>query len=182
MARMGVDRSVGQSAGAAGRAGAAAYAYATGDAGTLEELGLNYAAMQASGDLFDIVQEIVAAACGPLSDGTIEDEERRRVAAELAQWVLEAEDQGTTPPPEDIVREAIGRIIFEAALTETAAKLHEGNRPQREIREAERQIREAAQVLAQQAELSSSGATPAEFERATEDGIELLRGMWEDTQ
>ncbi len=178
----GVDRTVAQSSGSAGRAGAAAYAYRTGDSETLEQLGLSYDQLQASGDVLDVVQEIVAAACGQLTDGTIEDEERRRVAAEIAQWVLEADASGAAPQPEEIVREAIAQVIFEAALTETAAKVREGNRSQAEVRETERQIKEAAQVLAQRAELSPSGPTPDEFTRSIADGIDVLRSMWEEAE
>jgi hypothetical protein len=138
--------------------------------------------MQARGDALDIVQEIVEAACGPLADGTIEDEERRRVAAEIAQRVLEADESGAALLPEEIVREAIADVIFEAALTETAAKVREGNRDQAQVREVERQIREAAQVLAQRAELSPAGPTPDELASSIADGIELLRSMWEESE
>jgi hypothetical protein len=120
----------------------------------------------------------VDAACGPLSDGTIEDEERRYVAAEIAQWVLEENEAGAPPEPHEIVREAIARIIFEAATTESAAQLRNGSRPVWATREGERQIRDTADALAQRAELSPGGATPEQFERAIEQGIETLRNIW----
>ncbi|WP_151898028.1 hypothetical protein [Streptomyces sp. C8S0] len=65
----------------------------------LQELGLNYADLQAAaGDPIDWTRRIVDAACGPLADGTIEDQERRFVASEVAQWVLEAGTDSTPQP------------------------------------------------------------------------------------
>jgi hypothetical protein len=177
--RGGAQRSATRSASAAGRAAAAAYALRTGDAAALRTLGLDYDQLQANSDPVDVARRIVAAACGPLSDGTIEDEERRMVAAELAQWVLEANAGGVAPQPDEIVREAITLILFEAATTETAAELRNGKRPAWATQEGERQIRECAAALAENAELSPQGPTVEEFQRAIERGIETLRGIWE---
>jgi hypothetical protein len=151
----------------------------TGDAATLQALGLNYDELLTVPDPIEVARRIVIAACGPLSDGTIEDEERRLVAAELAQWVLEENAGGAPPQPEEIVREAIARILFEAATTESAAQLRNGARPPWATREGERQIREAAEALADNAQLSAQGPTIDEFERAIEEGIETLRRIWE---
>jgi hypothetical protein len=179
--RGGAQRSAARSASTAGRAAAAAYALRTGDIATLEALGLNYEELRATPDSITVTQKIVEAACGPLSDGTIEDEERRQVAAEIAQWVLEENQGGAPPQPEEIVRETIARIIFEAATTETAKQLREGKRPDWATREGERQIRECADALAQRAQLSPEGPTVEEFERAIEQGIETLRELWSES-
>src|SRR5690606_41176073 len=53
-------------------------------------LGLDYESLRTNDDPIDLTRRIVEAACGPLPDGTIEDEERRVVAAQVAEWVLEA--------------------------------------------------------------------------------------------
>lgn len=174
----GARRSAARSAATAGRAAAAAYALRTGDAATLAELGLDYGTLRALDDPIEVTRQIVAAACGPLSDGTIEDDEQRIVAAEVAQWVLEENEGGAPPDPTEIVRVAIAHVIFEAATNETAARLREGDRPLRATREAERQIRETAEALAARAELSPDGPTAVEFARAIEQGIEALREIW----
>ncbi len=101
------------------------------------------------------------------------------VAAELAQWALEENADGPAPQPEEIVREAITLILFEAATTETAAELRNGKRPPWATKEGERQMRECAEALAENAELSPHGPTVEEFQRAIEQGIETLRGIWE---
>ncbi len=174
----GAQRSTSRSAARAGSAAAAAYALRTGDAALLRELGLNYDQLRANDDPIEVTRQIVSAVCGPLPDGTIEDEEERRAAAEIAQWVLEANEGGDPPDPVEIVREAIATIIFEAATTETAAMLRAGGRSPAATLEAERQIRNTARVLAQRAELSATGPTPAEFERAIAKGIGALRNIW----
>jgi hypothetical protein len=175
--RGGAQRSAARFAGTAGRAAAAALAYRTGNAEALRELGLDYDDLRGNPDPIYVTRKIVEAACGPLSDGTIEDEERRKVAAEIAAWVLE--EQGEAPPtPEEIVREAIARIIFEAATTESAQLLRDGKRPEWATEEGERQIHECAEALAARAELSATGPTAVEFEKAIEDGIETLRKMF----
>ncbi len=176
--RGGAQRSAARSASTAGRAASAAYAFRTGNAGALRELGLDYDELRSSGDAIHVTRKIVEAACGPLSDGTIEDEERRKVAAEIAAWVLEEQEGQAPPTPEEIVREAIARIIFEAATTESAQQLRDGKRPEWATEEGERQIRECADALAQRAELTATGPTTDEFERAIETGIETLRRMW----
>ena len=173
-----MQRTTARSSARSGRAAAAAYAYRTGNAAVLAELGLDYAQLRASDDPIDVARQIVSAVCGPLPDGTIEDEEERRAAAEIAQWVLEANEDGAPPDPAEIVREAIAAIIFEAATTETAAALRNSDRPVAITLETERQMRNAARVLAQRAELTETGPTPSEFERAIEHGIETLRVIW----
>lgn len=174
----GAQRSTARAASRAGRAAGAAYAYRTGDVAALEALGLDYERLRASDDPIDVARQIVSAVCGPLPDGTIEDDEERLAAAEIAQWVLEANQNGTPPDPAEIVREAIATIIFEAVTSETAAMIRAGGVTAGSTVEAERQMRDTARVLAQRAQLSTTGATPAEFERAIEQGIESLRAIW----
>ena len=120
----------------------------------------------------------MVAACGPLPDGTIEEEEQRVVAAQVAQYVLESNSDGVPPAPEEIVRETIAVIIFEAASNETAAMLHNGERPAWATAESERLMRETAQALALRARLSPDGPTPAEFSESIARGIETMREIW----
>ncbi|MCZ7537978.1 MAG: hypothetical protein M5T61_19965 [Acidimicrobiia bacterium] len=74
----GVQRTTARASARSGRAAAAAYAYRTGNAEVLAELGLDYGELRASEDPIDVTRQIVSAVCGPLPDGTIEDEEERR--------------------------------------------------------------------------------------------------------
>jgi hypothetical protein len=167
----GPQRSAAQAASTTGRAGAAAYAYRTGDTTTLERLGLDYAELTALGDPFEIVKRIVDAVCGPRSNSTIEDHEQRLVAADIAEWVLTEHADGAAPAPGEIVRHAIALVIADSVLSETGQIVNESEH----AAVAEADIRDAADALAARAELSSTGATEDEFARAIEQGIEALR-------
>jgi hypothetical protein len=166
----GPQRSTAGSARTAGRAAAAAYAYRTGDTTTLERLGLDYAELRDLGDQFEVLRRIVAMACST-PDSTIEDHEQRRVAADVAEWVLGQEGDHYIPTPEEIVRQTIATIIAEAVLVETGELVN--NHEQAEL--AESDIHDAAEALANRATLSINGATEDEISRAVESGIETLR-------
>lgn len=174
----GARRTVVASARAASRAAAGAYGLRTGDARALQELGLDYDKLRASTDALQVIKDIVNAACGPLADGTIEDHEQRYVAAEIAGWVLDAQSAGAAPTPDEIVREAIALIIFEAACSETAARLKDDDRHAWVGLAAEEEMLATARVLAEDAKLSATGATESELSQAIEQGIESLRVIW----
>ncbi|MEU5655060.1 hypothetical protein ABZ802_05515 [Streptomyces sp. NPDC047737] len=175
----GAQRSIARSSRTAGRAAAAAYAYRTGNAQALQELGLDYAQLQAAADdPIDWTRRIVDAACGPLADGTIEDQERRFVASEVAQWVLEAGTDSAPPSPDEVVRETLALIIFEAVISETASKMNDGSRPAWATSDGERQLRETARALADRASLTITGPSPTEITQAVEEGITAMRSIW----
>jgi hypothetical protein len=168
----GPRRSAAASARTAGRAAAAANAYATGDAATLQRLGLDYDELRGLGDDFEVLRRIVDSACAA-PDSTIEDHEQRLVAAEVAEWVLAQEREGTELPPEQIVRQAIATIIAVTLLVETGELINMSNHADL----VEREIRDAAEALAAQATLSAEGASEAELSQAVESGLETIRAI-----
>lgn len=168
----GPQRSAAASARTAGRAAAAAYAYRTGDAATLERLGLDYNELRGLGDEFEVLRRIVDMACAA-PDSTIEDHEQRLVAAEVGEWVLEQERDGNPPTPEEIVRQTIATIIAETLLVESGDLVN--SHEQADV--AESDIRDAAEAMAAQATLSVDGATEDEICRAVEAGLETMRGI-----
>ena len=168
----GPQRSAAASARTAGRAAAAAYAYRTGDATTLQRLGLDYNELRGLGDEFEVLRRIVDMACST-PDSTIEDHEQRRVAAEVGEWVLEQERDGSPPTPEELVRQTIATIIAETLLVESGDMVN--SHEQAEV--AERDIRDAAEAMAAQATLSVDGATEDEISRAVEAGLDTIRSI-----
>ena len=168
----GPQRSAAASARAAGRAAAAAYAYRTGDAATLQRLGLDYSELRGLGDDFEVLRRIVDMACAT-PDSTIEDHEQRRVAADVGEWVFEQEQDGHLPTPEEIVRKTIAAIITETLLVESGDLVN--SHAQADI--AESDIRDAAEAMADQAALSVDGATEDEISRAVEAGLETIRSI-----
>lgn len=168
----GPQRSAAASSRTAGRAAAAAYAYRTADAATLERLGLDYNELRALDDEFEVLRRIVDMAC-VAPDSTIEDHEQRLVAAEVGEWVLEQGNDGNPPTPEEIVRQTIATIIAETLLVETGDLINAHS--QADV--AESDIRDASEAIAAQATLSVDGATEDEISRAVEAGLETIRGI-----
>lgn len=168
----GPRRSAAGSARTAGRAAAAAYAFRTGDTATLERLGLDYSELRSLGDEFEVLRRIVDMACAA-PDSTIEDHEQRLVAAEVGEWVLEQERDGSPPTPEEIVRQTIATIIAETLLVESGDLVNRTEHAD----VAERDIRDAAEALAARATLSVDGATEDEISRAVEAGLETIRDI-----
>ena len=168
----GPRRSAAASARSAGRAAAAAYAYRTGDAATLERLGLDYNELHGLGDEFEVLRRIVDMACSS-PDSTIDDHEQRLVAAEVGEWVLEQDRDGSPATPEEIVRQTIAAIIAETLLVESGDLVN--NHDQADV--AESDIRDAAEAIAAQATLSVDGATEDEISRAVEAGLETIRSI-----
>jgi hypothetical protein len=169
----GPRRSAAGSARSAGRAAAAAYAYRTGDVATLERLGLDYNELRGLDDEFEVLRRIVDMACGATPDSTIEDHEQRRVAADVAEWVMEQERDEVPPTPEEIVRQTIATIIAETLLVESGDLVN--SHDQADV--AESDIRDAAEAMAAKATLSVDGATEDEISRAVEAGLETIRGI-----
>lgn len=172
----GLRRSTSSAAGKAGRAGAAAYAYATGDRAALSTFGLDFDRLRALGDPIEVTRRIVDAACGELANGTLEEHEERYVAASVAEWVLEQSEAGALPTPEDIARHSIAAVVAEVLATEINDAINQ--RPDAVAAVAESELFEAAEVLANKVQLSVNGATEAELSKAIEDGIETLKQIY----
>lgn len=177
----GPARSAAASAGAAGRGAAAAYAYRAGDAETLRELGLDFDELRANPDVVDVAQRIAQAVCQELPPGTIEAEELLIVVGDLAGWVLEAGTPESPPPPQDIAREALARVLAGAYLAETAARLNGAKLSRQERADTEREIRAACEEVAARMDLSPSAPTSRELTDAVENGLPLLRAIYQGT-
>ena len=175
----GVQRSAFGFARAAGRAAAGAYAYGNSNHEVLAELGLNYEELSALGDdLWEVTRRIVEAACGAVSDSTIGHEEQRLVAARVADWVLQEQQAGAAPQPDEIVRKAIAFIMFEVIVTEAGEAMNSTDQPDWVGNFVEHELQDSADAQAQRAMLSGDKVTSAEFARAIEDGIASLRRIY----
>jgi len=168
----GARRSVRSTSRAAGRAGALARAYASGDRASLERAGLNYDELLSLDDIVAVGARIVETAFDSHADSTIADDESREAVAEIVEWILEA-PAGQTPTPDEIVRRSIDLIITNVTLTEVGDRIRaEPSRDKR--RAAEQEIRDAAEVYASQVTLTTTGASEQEISAAIEGGISEL--------
>lgn len=180
--RRGTDtltRSVSGSARSAGRGAAAAYAYRTGDSQTLRDLGLDYDALRANPNIFDVAHQIAQKVCEDLPPGTIETAEQLEVVGRLAEWIVESDTSGADVSLGQIAEEAVALILAEAYLVETASSLNTKDMTGPQRAAFEDGVRQAAEELAAHANLSPSGPSPDEFTRAIEDGLEYLRTIHE---
>ena len=125
-----------------------------------------------------MTRRIVDAVCGQRADGRLEEAEERYVAASVADWVLEQNEDGDLPDVDDVARYAIATIVTEVLSSELGEALRE--QPDEVADVAEDELREAAMVLARQTDLSASGPTEDELTRAIEEGIEKLRPIYGD--
>lgn len=173
-------RSAAASAQTAGRGAAAAYAYRTGDSQTLRELGLDYEALRANPNIFDVANQIAQKVCEGLPAGTIETEEQLHVVGNLAAWLVEGDTAGVNVSLGQIAEEAVALILSEAYLVETASKLNGTAMSMVQRAQFENNVRQACEELASQANLSPSGPSTAEFTSAIENGLEYLRHVYEE--
>lgn len=174
-----LTRSTATSARSAGRGAAAAYAYRSGDAQTLRDLGLDYDALRANPNIFDVAHQIAQKVCGDLPPGTIETAEQMEVVGRLAEWLVESDSTGPDVSLGQIAEEAVALILAEAYLVETASSLNTKDMSGAERAAFEDGIRQAAEELAAHADLSPTGPSAKEFTRAIEDGLEYLRTIHE---
>lgn len=172
-------RSIATSSGAAGRGAAAAYAYRTGDADTLRDLGLDYDRLRAHDNIFDVVNEIAQTVCSDLPAGTIEGDELLIVVGDLAEWVITTDNGGAPPPPETIAQEAVAKVMAAAYLVQTANKLNQSNMTARQRADFESDIRLACEELASRADFSGAGSTTAQFTAAVQAGLQFLAAIYE---
>jgi hypothetical protein len=157
----------------AGRAAAAALAFQTGDAAELASLGLDFDELTRLSNPLEVTRRIVTAACESVSESTIEDQEQRYVAAQIAEWIFDQRDD--PPNPNEIVRKSMALIMFETLSSETGELMREGERPAFVSELGERELRDAADIISQRAVFSTSGVSSAELSNAIEAGIETLR-------
>lgn len=176
-----LTRSTAVAARSAGRGAAAAYAYRTGDAQTLTDLGLDYDALRANPNIFDVAHQIAQKVCEDLPDGTIETAEQLEVVGRLAEWLIQSDTSGADVSLGQIAEEAVALVLAEAYLVETASKLNTKDMSGTQRADFEDGVRQAAEELAAHANLSPSGPSPMEFSKAIEDGLEYLRAVYEES-
>lgn len=174
-----LTRTASASARSAGRGAAAAYAYRAGDAQTLHDLGLDFDALRANPNIFDVAHQIAQKVCEDLPAGTIETSEQLHVVANLAEWLMESDDAGLEVSLGQIAEEAVALILAEAYLVATASQLNTKDMTGAARAEFEDSVRQAAEELAAYANLSPSGPSAEEFTKAIEDGMEYLRSVYE---
>jgi hypothetical protein len=173
-------RSAATSSRIAGRGAAAAYAYRTGDRDALRDLGLDYDQLRANPNLLDVVYLITQSICEELPPGTIEADEQRHVVADIAEWVISTDPDGTPPSPTEIAQETLAVVLAWAYLTTTASELNTKDMTGAARDGFEKEVRATCEELAAQAGLDASQPAASEFTTAVEQGLEFLQAVYGD--
>lgn len=165
----GAQRSSARTARSAGRAIAGAIAYRVGDRTTLSRLGLDFDELASLGDPFEVIRRIVDMACGS-AESTIEDHERRLMAADVGEQLVVDLDLNAGIPTQEIAGFAVAAIISELILSECDDILlnSDGTVTEQDVRDA------AAEIVGQGA-FSPTGVTESDFSSAIEYGLDRLR-------
>ena len=167
----GAQRSSARTARSAGRAIAGAIAYRVGDRTTLNRLGLDFDELARLGDPFEVIRRIVDMACGS-AESTIEDHERRLMAADVGERLVVDLDLNAGIPTQEIAGFALSAIISELILSECDdILLNSGGTV------TEQDVRDAAAEIVGQGDFSTAGRTESDFSSAIESGLDLLRGI-----
>lgn len=170
----GSGRRISELAVIAGRAAAAAYAYKTGDARTLQRLQISLGAELDAEDEFELLRQIVDMTCG-FPDSTIEEHERRLVAADVAEWVLSQDcANGHAPAPAEIARYAITVIARIVLATECGDVV--SSHPMAETGESV--LAEVAALLAERARLYVPTAHEDDLIEGIDIGLLILGGAF----
>lgn len=110
-------------------------------------------------------------ACGS-SESTIEDHERRLMAAEVGERLVMNMDADVGVPPAVIAEFAVAAIIAEVILSECAATILD---PASGV--TEQDVRDAAESIASRVDFSVTGVSEDDFSIAIEAGLDTLRGI-----
>lgn len=176
--RAGWGRSVRRLSSVSGRTAMGAYAYIQGDIEALRSLGLEYEKLRALDDPVEVTRQIVDVACGREVSGTLEVAEERYVAASLAEWVLNQNENREQPDMDDIARKAISIIIYEVLSSELSATVRD--KTEEFYESLDRELCSCCDILAEQSELSVSDPTQKEFIMAIQLGIKKLQNIYVD--
>ena len=167
----GAQRSSSRTARSAGRAIAGAIAYRVGDRNTLNRLGLDLDELARLGDPFEVIRRIVDMACGS-SESTIEDHERRLMAADVGERLVMDLDLDAGIPTQEIAGFALSAIISELILSECDDILLNSSGTV-----SEQDVRDAAAEIVGQGDFSPTGLSESDFSSAIESGLDRLRGI-----
>jgi hypothetical protein len=142
-----------------------------GDRTTLNRLGLDFDELARLGDPFEVIRRIVDMACGS-AESTIEDHERRLMAADVGERLVVDLDLNAGIPTQEIAGFALSAIISELILSECDDILLKSDGAV-----TEQDVRDAAAEIVDQGDFSTSGLTESDFSSAIETGLDRLRGI-----
>ncbi|MFT4235840.1 MAG: hypothetical protein QM607_12695 [Microbacterium sp.] len=156
----------------AGRAASLARAFREGDRETLAKAGLDFDKLSALPTRAEMVRSILDVVCEAQTSSNIPNEEQRDIAGRLLDWMLDPDQNATSPDAAATAEHAIGLMIAEIFLSESGEFTSQGAVTREEFVD---DVYEASQHLAARANLSERGASQEAIDAAIERGLRFLR-------
>jgi hypothetical protein len=156
----------------ASRAASIARAFREGDREALEKAGLDFDKLSSLSTRAELVRAILDTVCAADMGSDIPAEEQRDIAAHLLDWMLDAEENPTPPDAVSTTEHAIGFIIAEMFLSEAGEFTSTDGVSRQDFIDG---VHETSQTLSARSELSASGASQPEIDRAIQKGLKWLR-------
>lgn len=160
----------------AGRAANLARAFREGDREALSKAGLDFDKLSGLPTRAEMVRTILDVVCDAQTSSDIPSEEQRDIAGQLLDWMLDPEQNATTPDAGATAEYAIGLMIAEIFLSES------GEFTSREAVTREEfidEVYETSRILAGRANLSERGASQNAIDTAIERGLKFLRRTYQ---
>lgn len=156
----------------ASRAASIARAFREGDREALEKAGLDFDKLSSLPTRSELVRAILDIVCGADMGSDIPAEEQRDIAAHLLDWMLDTDVNPTPPDAAATSEHAIGFIIAEMFLSEAGEFTSINGVSRQEFIDG---VHETSQILAARSDLSATGASQADIDRAIQKGLKWLR-------
>lgn len=156
----------------ASRAAILARAFREGDRDALAKAGLDFDKLSALPSRAELVRAILDIVCGADMGSDIPAEEQRDIAAHLLDWMLDTDVNPSPPDAVAVSEHAIGLIIAEMFLSESAEFTSTNEVSRAEFVEG---VYESSQHLAARSNLSQTGASQQELDKAIQKGLRWLR-------
>jgi hypothetical protein len=116
-----------------------------------------------------VIRRIVDMACGS-AESTVEDHERRLMAADVAERLVSDIDLTAGVPAQEIATLAASAIIAELVLSESGDILLKSDGAV-----TEQDVRDAAEAIVENGQFTVQGVTESDFATAIETGLDQLR-------
>ncbi len=156
----------------ASRAAGLARAFREGDREALAKAGLDFDQLSSLPSRPELVRAILDIVCDADMGSDIPAEEQREIAAHLLDWMLDTEMNPTPPDAVATSEHAIGLIVAEIFLSEAGEFTSTEGTTREEFVDG---VYETSQHLAAGSNLSQTGASQAEIDKAIERGLKWLR-------
>jgi len=159
----------------AGRAANLARAFREGDRELLAKAGLDFDKLSALPSRHEMVRTILDVVCEAQTSSDIPNEEQRDIAGKLLDWMLDSEQNPTTPDATATTEYAIGLIIAEIFISESGEFTSRDRVNREEFIES---VQDASYQLVARANLSIQNASQDMIDKAIEKGLKDLRRIY----